>query len=311
MRNTQIPFLAGVVLIGCLGLGGGCQLTESKTSLTHAPLTGRLVYVVSDDVREYDLASGERRVPFRYDAFLYPPITDVDETRFIVNTLRTDMLLVGMDGHAHVLGKGHHQEFFPAHGKLLYTDVPPGQSYAQLHEATLRENRLESPRVVGGGPIDSTLYGRSILTISDDEALIRRHDGSYTNKRYSIYNLRTGVFTDLDVPTRTCVAAAWRSRTQELICLDPSAQKPGQYALVSLDGRRRTPVPGLTRLIVSVYVPQGDYVLAGKGRWSWRYGEQIDLYSYHFSTGGVQRIAKKVPVGGSSSFWLPPRSAAE
>ena len=309
MKNTQIPFLAGMVLIGCLGLGG-CQLTESRTSLTHAPLTGRLVYVVSDDVREYDLASGKRRVLFRHDGLLSPPLIDVDGTRFIVKRFLTGgMFLVGMDGQAHELGKGSDYEFFPAHGKLLYLTIPPGQSqsYPLLHEATLRENRLESPRVAGGGPITSG-RGRSILAISDDEALMERYDeGYFINRRYTIYDLRTGLFTDLDFSRETCRAMAWRTRTQELICADPNG-----WALYSLDGRR-TPIPGLRKrkFAIAVYVPQGDYVLGGGWRWSWKRGEIIDLHSYHFSTGGARRVAKRISVGGGNAFWLPPRSAAE
>ena len=296
--NSQV---AAAVMLGFLGIGVGCQ--EAGSEMT---LTGRIVYVVSSDVQEYDLVSGERREVYRHASSLDSPITAVDESSFIVGGVVTGgklgMLLVGADGRAHELGKGHNQAFFPAHGKLLYLSVPPGQSHPHLHEATLRENRLESPRVVDKDPF----FGAPILAISDDELLVRRRHGPYTK-----YDLGTGLFVDL--PIENCWPAAWRSQTQEVICVDET-RKGGGYALVGLDGRRR-PVPGLKGLAVAVYVPSGDYVLAGKPRWSWsgsRSGEVMDLYSYDFSTNARRRIAKDVTVGLTrNTYWSPMRREEE
>ena len=281
-------------MIGCLGLGVGCRKADSEMTLS-----GRIVHVVSNNVQEYDLVSGERRELYRHDFVLGVPITKVNETAFIVRA-SPKMFLVGSDGRAHELGKGHSQVFFPAHGKLLYLSIPPGQSHLHLHEATLRENRLESSRVVSEGPFSSY----PTLAMSDDELLIRRRRGPYTK-----YDLRTGLFVDL--PIEKCVPAAWRSRTQEVICIDESTKDRG-YVLVGLDGRKR-PVQGLAKLSVAVYVPQGDYVLAGRARWSWsRGGEVIDPFSYDFSSGTVRRIAKEVTVGSSkNAFWSPTRRRAE
>lgn len=291
--------MAAAALVGCFAIMSGCEEAGSDV-----PLTGRIVYVVSDDVREYDLVTGERRELYRDDGLLDPPITAVDRTSFIVSGgLIGDslgMLLVDGDGRAHQLGLGSGQVFFPAHGKLLYLNTPPGQSHIRLHEATLRQNGLVSSRVVGNMPVS----GYRMLAMSDDELLVRRHRGPYMK-----YDLRTGLFEDL--PIENCSPAAWRSRTREVICVDESA-KAGGYALVGLDGRRR-PVPGLNGLAVAVYEPAGDYVLAGRARWSWsRGGEVTDLVSYDFATDAVRRIAKHVSVGlGRNAFWSPARRDAE
>ena len=116
-----------------------------------------LGYPGSDDVREYDLVSEERRELYRHESSLDVPITAVDETSFIIGGSfaggGSGMLLIGADGRAHELGRGGSQVYFPAHGKLLYLASPPGEYHAHLYEATLRENRLESPRV------GNTIYG--------------------------------------------------------------------------------------------------------------------------------------------------------
>ena len=206
-----------------------------------------------------------------------------------------------MDGKAHALGKGYKHAFLPAHRKLLFVLSLPGESHLRLHEATLRNNRLESQRIVGEGPFSGTY---PVLTISDDELLIRRHRGPYTK-----YDLRTGSFIDLSI--EQCWPTAWRSQTQEVICVDET-RKDGGYALVGLDGSRR-PVPGLAALSVAAYVPQGDYVLAGKPRWSWsRGGEVTDLFWYDFSSDAARRIAKGVTVGSDkNAFWTPTRRGEE
>ena len=167
----------------------GCEEADSEV-----PLTGRIVYVVSDDVREYDLVTGKRRELYRDDGLLDSPITAVDRTSFIVSGgLIGDsfgMLLVDGDCRAHQLGLGSGQVFFPAHGKLLYLSTPAGEAHLRLHVATLRENRLQSPRVVGDEPI--SFY--PMLPISDNELLVRRDRGPYMK-----YDLRTGSFEELPI----------------------------------------------------------------------------------------------------------------
>ena len=291
MRSKWKFFI--VVMVGYLGIGAGFQVEERETALS-----GRIVYIVSNDVQEYDLASGKRRELYRNnDGILDGPITKVSELSFIVKGGGT-MRLVGADGQAHVLGKGSKPVFFPAHGKLLYL------SHKHLYEAKLRDNRLESQRVVSEGPFSSY----PTLAISDHELLVGQDSGPYVK-----YDLRTGSFVDTQI--EECWPAAWRSRTQEVICVD-EASKPirghSGYALVGLDGQRRR-VPGLLKLAVAVYVPQDDYVLAGRTRWSWsRGGETTDLVAYDFSTGAVRRIANRVPVGlGKHTFWSPTRGGAK
>ena len=289
MRNKRNFFVA--VLISWLGIGAGFQAEGSEMALF-----GRIVYMVSDEVQEYDLVSGKRRELYRHDeGLLSSPITEVNETTFIVRTLRGEMLLVGADRQAHVLGTGAGQVFFPAHGKLLYLD----SSY--LYEATLQDRRLEPLRVVSEGPFTANYRP---LAISDDELLVRRKRGPYVK-----YDLRTGTLVDTSI--EKCYAAAWRSRTREVICVDElSAPDKGRsgYALVGMDGRRRR-VPGLWSLAVAAYVPPIDYVLGGRTRWSWRWlAERTDLVSYDFSTAAVRRIAKNIPVGlGRGAFWSPTR----
>ena len=299
MRCRKHSFVAAAMTISCLALGSGCLEMEDEMTLT-----GRIVYIVSNYVEEYDLVSGERRELYRDDFSLDSPITAVDRTSFIVGGGRVDdsagMLLVDGDGQAHQLGTGYNQVYFPAHGKLLYLSIPPGQSDIRLHEAALRENRLVSPRVVGDVPISPHPM---LLAMSADELLVKRDRGPYMR-----YDLRTGLFVDL--PIEKCWATAWRSRTQEVICLDIST-KDRETVLVGLDGRKRS-VQGLAELSVAAYVPQGDYVLAGRPRWSWtRGGEVTDLFSYDFSSGTVRRIAKEVLVGSRNAYWSPTRRGVE
>ena len=298
MRGRKHSFVAAAMTISCLALGSGCLEMEDEMTLT-----GRIVYVVSNYVEEYDLVSGERRELYRDDFSLDSPITAVDRTSFIVGGGRVDdsagMLLVDGDGQAHQLGTGYNQVYFPAHGKLLYLTIPPGQSDIRLHEAALRENRLVSPSVVGDVPISSY----PMLAMSADELLVKRDRDPYMR-----YDLRTGLFVDL--PIEKCWAAAWRSRTQEVICIDEST-KDRRKVLVGLDGRKR-PVQGLAGFTVAAYVPQGDYVLARRPRWSWtRGGEVGDLFSYDFSSGTVRRIAKEVSVGYRNAYWSPTRRGVE
>jgi len=289
MKNKKNFFVA--VLISWLGIGAGFKAEGSEMALF-----GRIVYIRSEKVQEYDLVSGKRKELYRHDGgLLYHPITEVNETTFIVGTLRGEMLLVGADRQAHVLGEGGPQVFFPAHGKLLYLDG------TFLYEATLQDRRLQALGVVSEGPFTPNY---PLLAISDDELLVRRRRGPYVK-----YDLRTGTLVDTSI--EKCYAAAWRSRTREVICVDelsaPVKRRSG-YALVGMDGRRRQ-VSGLLKLAVAAYVPPMDYVLAGRARWSGRWlAEIMDLVSYDFSTTAVRRIAKNVPVGlGRGAFWSPTR----
>ena len=100
--------MAAAALVGCLAMLLGCEEEGSDVLLT-----GRIVYVVSDDVQEYDLVTGERRELYRHDGLLGPPITAADDNSFIVRGgLIGDsrgMLLVDGEGRAHQLGLGSGQ----------------------------------------------------------------------------------------------------------------------------------------------------------------------------------------------------------
>ena len=271
---------------------------RSRDAGSEMPLSGRVVYAVSDKVLEYDLVSGERRELYRHGGIMTSRISKVDESSFIVES-GASMLLVRERGEAHFLSyPAGNTVFFPAHGKLLYLQIVPGKSRVHLHEAVLRDNRLESPRVVAEAPLST---GHAMVAMSDDELLVWRgdRDGPYTK-----YDLRTGSLAETQI--RKCIHVyAWRSRTQEAICLGSDEGSGYVHVLVGLDGRRR-PVPGLSGMTVGAYSPEGDYVLGNRGP---SHGGG-DLYSYHFSTGAVRQIAKKgVRIG--KAFWSPRRRGTE
>ena len=289
MRNTKRLLVAALVAIGCLGMETAFQDAEGKMSLS-----GRLVYVAGPSVRELDPASGRRRASYDHERNLRAPMAVVDENSFIVTDDRRMMFLVRMDGEVHALGKGYDPVFFPAHGKLLYrlyTKTTSG-GHTSLYEAELRGNRLESPRAIGRVP---NPYSKYSLAVSDHEALVWGG-----NDRYVKYDLRNGSLADTAV--EGCSAKAWRARTQEVVC---RRVRENEYILIGLDGRSR-PVPGLSkgRLSVDLYVPEGDYLIAGQSRLNlWPFGETVDLYWYDFATDTAKRLAKNFSLW--SGFWFP------
>ena len=266
-------------------------------------LTGRIVYLVSSDVREYDLVTGERRIVYGVDnAYLWKPLIKVDDRSFIIHWAKSDgskEITLVTNGQARGLGeKGRTAAIFPAHNKLFYFSRPPGSFY----EATFRDNRLESPRLLRGGLTPNY----PVFVISDNELLVRQdHGGPYMK-----YDLRTGLFVDTAVKEH-CFPLAWRSKTQELVCHNDGKPRSSHlFDLVTLDGRRR-PIPGLRDNVVA-YVPQGDYLIMGRGRWTWdfprffRMGERSDLALYFFATGTDRLVEKDVPIGGwGNTIWYP------
>ena len=324
MNPEAKRFIAWAAVLGCLVMGAGCSRDGRLLSGEFPiPVIGRFLTVVStsawdgtrglDRIEEIAVPSGQRRVVYRHEGGrLYDPglptgqIAGVDETTIIV-TSPEGLLLIDTERRqrARVLGEGISPVYFPVHEKLMYLRVRPDPRGYRLHEATLRDGRLEHARVVDERPMHGTL-----VAISDHELLVWRRSppyDRYTPGPYMKYDVRTGAREDTALDA--CTVEAWRSKTREFICLD----RDGSHRmLVDLDGRRRA-IPGLEHHHIRSYVAHGDYLLAS---W-WRpsliasRGRQY-LVALDFSSSGVHLIANDIFYVGPDrrdtwSLWIPGR----
>ena len=326
MNPEAKRFIAWAAVLGCLVMGAGCSRDGRLLSgELPTPVIGRFLTVVStsawdgtrglDRIEEIAVPSGQRRVVYRHEGGrLYDPglptgqIAGVDETTIIV-TSPEGLLLIDTERRqrARVLGDGISPVYFPAHEKLMYLRVRPDPRGYRLHEATLRDGRLEHARVVDERPMHGTL-----VAISDHELLVWRRSppyDRYTPGPYMKYDVRTG--SREDTALEFCTVKAWRSKTREFICWDRDDWDGLRRMLVDLEGRRRT-VPGLEwKHHIRSYVPHGDFLLASVWRRSWFASEiRHHLVALDFSSNAAHLIAENIFVRGRGhrdtwSLWVP------
>lgn len=273
-------------------VGIGALLNVMTAWGVEVKMSGTLTFISENEVRELNLSSLSRRVLYRHSIALRNEISKVNEAEFVASSLLGDLHLIRTNGLSVNLGKGIYPVYVNKHKTLLFY---ASRSNSGKFETNLIAAKLEGGRLIGAKEIMALSLGPfPPVAVSDDEIVFP----SQINGTWKLFSYDVSMDKVKSLPIEGCWPVAWRNVAQELIC----SYGKNTWA-ISLDGEIRKELPELNDMSIGPISNNGQFLLGGRGRFSFFHGDVWDLMVFDFQNKKISKVAEHVPLPSGTGLW--------